>query len=70
MKRIKLYEVEFLNYTNPMENTIKTTKDDYIDVKKPIIISENDIDFVNNNIVGGIKSLKFVGYSIELKNIL
>ena len=45
-----------------MENTIKTTKDDYIDVKKTIIISENDINFVNNNIVGEMKSLKLDGY--------
>lgn len=68
MRTEKVYEVEFMTYTNAMKNTVSdytetqdigTTK--YIHVGfEPFLITESQIDYFSD-FGGGFRSLKFVG---------
>lgn len=65
---MKIYEVTFLEYTNPMKNTVKDKYDNYLDATAPFLIKECDI--TNVAAYGkGIKELKYVGTLTELTNL-
>lgn len=63
---IKLYKIEFMQYTNAMKDTVSNGAEDiadvkYIDVYKDgFIVKESQIDFIKGY-GGGIKNLEFIG---------
>ena len=65
---MKIYEVTFLEYTNPMKNTVKDKYDNYLDVTRPFLIKECDITRISS-FGGGIKELKYVGTLVEIKDV-
>ena len=69
MKRmVKVYEVEFMSYTNCLHNTVSTysTKSEneeieYLDVSSyPFLVKEDDLSHYSK-FGGGYKSITFVG---------
>ena len=57
----KLYEVTFMQYTNPTKDKVKSEDGkEYIDTDKPLIIKEEDIDRIRKY-GNGIKELKYIG---------
>ena len=57
---MKIYKVEFLEYTNALEDTVCNRKtDEYLDCKD-MLIREIDLDYYKN-FGRGFKSLIFVG---------
>lgn len=61
LKIEKLYEVEFMNYTNYMKDTVSNNDGDYIDIgHEPFIIRESEFDkYMKYG--GGFRTVKFVG---------
>ena len=67
MRTEKVYAVEFMSYTNSMENTVsdksncKSGKITYLDVGvEPFLITESQMEFYSK-FGGGFRSLSFVG---------
>lgn len=72
MKKVKMYAVEFINYTNCLKNCVSTYDDSksyeeqikdvkYLDIgSDPLIIAENEFEEYSKY-GGGFKSLTFVG---------
>ena len=65
----KVYEVEFMNYTNCTRDTVSNGEDDtskweYIHVgKEPFLVRESELDKYSKY-GGGFRTIKFVGYMI------
>lgn len=74
--RTKLYKVEFLRYTNVLEDTVSNMSEDfkitgnekYIDATD-LIVKEQDLEYYRQ-FGGGIKNITFVGYLGEPKGIV
>lgn len=66
MKMEKVYEVEFMNYTNAMRNCVSDGSEDlgnikYVHVgKEAFLIKESAIDYYRQ-FGGGFRNLKFIG---------
>lgn len=55
----KIYEIEFIEYTNAIENHVADRiKGDYLNVEHPFLLAEEDLP---KFLRFGIKSSKFVG---------
>lgn len=61
LKIEKLYEVEFMNYTNYMKDTVSNNDGDYINTEcEPFIIRESEFDkYMKYG--NGFRTVKFVG---------
>ena len=66
MKTKKVYEVEFMEYTNCMKDTVSNNATSFKDIeylnigKEPFLITESEFDEYSK-FGGGFRSLKFVG---------
>lgn len=66
MKYEKIYEVEFLKYTNSMKNSVSDHPGSgradcmYLDTSEPFLVRESELDLYRH-FGGGYRSTKFVG---------
>lgn len=63
-RKIKIYEVEFLNYTDVTKTTVYSELyKQYVDVgKEPFLISEDQMEYYQQ-FGGGFRNLIFVGWT-------
>lgn len=72
----KVYEVEFMEYTNCLRNTVRSNSDDLKDIKymtvgtEPFLVMEDHLDYYRE-FGGGFRSIRFVGNMVgELNYII
>lgn len=64
MGMIKIYEVEFVQYTNASRNTVSKSDGEYLALMTPFLITESEVE-VMQEWGEGIRNLRFVGYLEE-----